>query len=314
MRYLVLFFIVYSIQIHAQDQIIYLNGNEHYVDHIIDIKNDSLKYSSYKKTKKVPLTEVKGYFITIDSRENLKKRFYKREREYHVIDSIYHFDYYNRHKKVRDNVTDFIQSCLPTDFTALSFVEGFYITFELDTVHTLISDFKDSKKNSAVFIAKIDSNDFKIFTPKLVKKYSLGNQVFLSYYPKQIDSQDIYMFIRQEISGKINLFNKPNLPYHEGDYYLVNRVGTDIFYHLCPDNYCTSNNIEGFQKTMVMGSVYGESGFMFVSTNPNLDNSFNEIMPQLVYDCESLANRIRSEFYTKADIEFIINQYNNGCE
>lgn len=314
MRYLIFFLLVLSTQIQAQDQIMYLNGDENYVDQIIEIQNDSLVYSFFKKTKKVPLTDVKGYYITIDTKENLKKRFYKREREYHKVDSLYHQVFYNSLKERGLDIDYYIQSCLPTDFSTLEYFNGFYITYDLDTIYTRISAFRDSDKNNVVFIAQNDSNDFEVYTPKLVKGYFYNNNFFKSYFPDQTDSREVYMFIRQEISGKINLFKKVNLPYHEGDYYLINKTGFDDYYHLCPYSNCTSINLEGFQRVMVSGGSSGETGYAYIPTKPNLDNSFDKIMPQLVYDCEGLANKIKNEFYTKADIVLIIKDYNLGCK
>ena len=301
-------------QIKAQDQIIYLNGDKYYVDKIIGIQNDSLIYSYFKKTRKIPLTRVKGYYVTIDTKENLKKGFYKREREYHKIDTVYHVSYYNRLKEKDPDVEFYIQSCIKVDFSTLDYYKGFYITQGFDTIISMISKFEDPNNNCVVFIVKNDSSNYKIFTPRQVRGYSFNNQFYLSYFPAKKDEQEIYMFILQEISGKINLYTKPNLPYHEGEYYLVNKNGSEDFYYVCPYDICMNYNARSYNRVLVSSGKLNETSYAYVSTKPDLDNSFKDIMPQLVYDCEGLVNKIRSEFYTKNDIKNIINQYNSGCK
>lgn len=305
--------LILSIHVHSQDQIEYLDGDKVYVDNIDNVKNDSITYTHYKKTRKEPLSKIKGYYLTIDTKDNLKRGFHRREREYYAVDSAYHGAFYSNDKRHRDVINDYIQSCLPSDLSTLIYREGYYINYDLDTVHTLVSDFNDSDFNNVVFISKIDSQDYKIFTPLLVKGYSINDQVYISYFPDKVEDKETYLFIRQEISGKINLFKKPSLPYHDGNYYLVNKENSDVFYHICPHTACISEHVAGYQKIMLTRSNYSSSGYYYVATNPNLDNSFNKVMPQLVSDCTGLSNRIRSEFYTKADIVTIIEKYNSGC-
>lgn len=214
-------------------------------------------------------------------------------------------------KKAKDEITDYIKSILPSDFSKVKYVEGFYVTYDYDTVYTFISKFRDSEKNNAIFIAKDDSSNYEIYTAINIRSYSFEDNCYLSYFPSMKNNKKIYLFIRKGISGNINLYEKPDIPYHRGSYYLVNRNGTDVFYNVCPDVSCTPNERDGYNKMVIPGSSYHETGTAYVPTKPDLNNSFKELMPQLVHDCVMVANKIKAEFYTKRDILQIVKEYNN---
>lgn len=87
MRHLFLLaFVFSSCVLPAQDQIIYLTGEMDYVTKIIGVQNDSLVYLSSKKYKKVPLTLIQGYYVTITTEENLARKFRERKRDYFAVE------------------------------------------------------------------------------------------------------------------------------------------------------------------------------------------------------------------------------------
>ena len=65
----------------SQDQLIYKNGKSEYIDSIC-VMEDTLLYYNFKKPYKIPSSKIDGYFLTIRTKENLEKGFYRRERQY----------------------------------------------------------------------------------------------------------------------------------------------------------------------------------------------------------------------------------------
>lgn len=312
LRYLILLFLcIVSFKINAQDQIVYLNGDKDYVDKIDTVQNDSLLYVSFKKTLKVPLSKVKGYYQTINTKENLKKRYYKREREYFAIDSLYHIDFYHDSKSLAA-FDRYMSSILPDDFSQLDYYEGYYITNNLDTVNSLISDFSDPKANFTIFITKDDSSNYKIISAYLVKGYFLKDNHYESVYI--IDNEDIErcMYIQKKIAGKLNLFYKPSVPYSALRGYII---GKQYSNELIPVSLSSANSYSFSTENYafkVSNSSFSTSGSVISYTN-NGDFSpgrFKDWMPIVLQDCSRVASRVKAEFYTISDIEVIVKEYN----
>ncbi len=147
-------FLVYLVSLStfltAQDQLIYNNGQKEYVDSILKLENDTLFYQNFKKAYKVSLSDVKGYYITIKSKENLEKGFSKREKEYFKVgDSI------RLEKKDRTYTTKYRQYIVKTTIPFIT--KGIYdinVTYE-----------KFLKKKTS-FVSNLNIgivNDFDVF-------------------------------------------------------------------------------------------------------------------------------------------------------
>jgi hypothetical protein len=60
-----------SLKIVSQDQLVLKNQSKKYVDKIIEIKDDSISYKNFKKTYKISSSKLKGYYLTIQTKEKL---------------------------------------------------------------------------------------------------------------------------------------------------------------------------------------------------------------------------------------------------
>ncbi|MBN1181003.1 MAG: hypothetical protein JXB49_01865 [Bacteroidales bacterium] len=298
LRLCIIFFHIFTISVNAQDQIIYLNGEEDYVDKIVEVKNDSLTYITFKKYKKAPLYLVKGYYLTIDTRENMKKGYFRREREYFEIDSIYHAEYYSKKRGEIDPVNEYITSILPDDFSTLNYEKGYYITHSFDTIYTLLSRFDNPEYNNVCCIVRRDSSKYEILTAHSIFAYAIGDQKYLNFFSSPKKEKQAYFFIKLEIDGEMNLYSKPELPFDKGGFFIINKKGLAEFYAVSTEDECCYDDLDGFN-------------IIVISIDSNISsNTFMSVLLALVSDCEMLAMKIKSGFYTKMDIVQIVNEYN----
>jgi hypothetical protein len=294
--------------LYGQDQIIYTKGDADYVDRIDSIFNDSLIFTSFKKSHKVPLTKIKGYYITVKTAENLKKGYYKRERIYYEIDSKYHVAKKN---KITDYVIEYINSHLPENLSSLSYSDGYYIGLNNDTTFCEISYFENSDDNYIYFVSRDDSLNYKIFNALMVRGYSVRDKVFASYMPSS-ENTKVYMFICRQISGKMELYTKASLPFDKYSYYLINKIGSSTFYPISTsDGSSYILSVDGQNMVINSKDENYRSVIRVTYQDMNLNNSFKELMPKLVSDCPLLSSKIQVEFYTKSDLLQIVREYND---
>ncbi len=296
------------INIKAQDQVVYLNGDKDYVDEIVKVENDSLIYCSFRKTYKVPLENVLGYFLTVETKENMKKGFYRREREYFEIQASHHKKPLRKEQKV-DFVNEYIKRSLPEDMSALKYEPGYFINYFGDTIEAEISCLSDHIKESLFFIVNNDSV-YSIVTANQVKGYFVQGEYYSSYLIDNKEDVRLYFYVRRILTGRMNLYQKISLPFYKSSYFLINKAGQDTFYKVCPNSTCMGHT--DLKPMLLPNQTMGRSQLVSESVHEqNLDNSFRELMPGLIKDCQRLSNKVRSEFYRKSDIIKIVQEYNN---
>lgn len=222
---------------------------------------------------------------------------------------------------------------LPADLSALEYAEGYYIAGNGDTVMTYIA--RCERCDEVFLITKNAAGDHSVVTPLQVRGYGVEGKEFASYEPPRKDQNRIYMFLLREISGKIEMYRTPVLPFHDaynsnydyrGSFHLVKKKGYSEYHELNLSSSGYTMTVDGRRSIRrgnnndMAGPRYGPNGTSMVSPvtvmkseDPNLDNSFKEIMSILVRDCEMVANKIKTDFYSKTDIIRVITEY-NACE
>jgi hypothetical protein len=302
--------IILTLNLSAQDQIIYLNGDKNYVDKIEGIENDTLIYISFKKTRKAPLKIIEGYYLTINTKENLKRGYYRRDRTYHEIDKLYHESY----KKIEDKIdyyTEYLNERLPKDLSSVKYRPGYYIDLNGDTLRSEISIMRKSSDNFVFIISRTDSSKFIIHPASKIIGYSVNESVYESLQVDRKDGFPLYCFIEKEISGKLSLYYKPDLPYLRGGGYLISfhssneLIPTSIF-----EDINTDNSISDVRLKLKSGLNVGSASYNYRHSGVDLVFDFRNTMSGLLQDCPSVASKIKAEFYKKSDLRTIAKEYN----
>jgi hypothetical protein len=209
-------------------------------------------------------------------------------------------------------ITNYINSRVPKDLSTLEYLSGYYVTPQNDTIITKIS-FLKRIGNYVFFVAQIDSAHYSILNAMQVKSYSLDGKTYFSYPLSQMGS-GISVFISQEVAGKIDLYLKPSLPFDKTSYYLLNKKPSIMMYSVNPFSSSTYSFTNDNQKFIVDSKSTEGSHMQSIGyQEANLDNSFKELIPSFVGDCELLMSKINSEFYSQKDIVRIVKEY-NSCE
>jgi hypothetical protein len=135
------------------------------------------------------------------------------------------------------------------------------------------------------------------------------NNIFYLSYKSVSNNNTRTFFIKQLLKGKINLYERGEIPYDNqflylftygtvGSYYILKPFENDFqmsensYYHQ-DNNYNNNNNQRIFFKSN------------------NTDERFKLIMTELLSDCATVTVKLRTGMYTTNDITSIIREYNN---
>ena len=225
----VVFFFSYNIFVQAQDQIIFINKDSKYVDKILEVENDTLIYKNFKIIHSIPLSTLQAYYRTINTKENLTRSFYKRERTYHFVNSV------QNNKELKINLdSNFIVRQFSSNkvFNDKDFSDGFFIQNN-DTVFCKI--YQKKKKLNAekclFFIYKDSQGLIHFKDSKEVQCYNANNIKYKRIKPTKTYS----FFVRLIVDGNVKLYERAAIPsdnshayyvYRDGMYYSIKETDT----------------------------------------------------------------------------------------
>jgi hypothetical protein len=289
-----------SLKIVSQDQLVLKNQSKKYVDKIIEIKDDSISYKNFKKTYKISSSKLKGYYLTIQTKENLEKRFYKRNRVYYPIANKVilasklnpNEPYINRRLKALNK------------FKPENFQNGYFIQ-NGDTNKCKIFLGKKNGPDNYLFMVTLSKDGTKTFyLADEIEYYSIGKSLFKSYM-EESEKIKTPFFLKLIESGKFFLYERNEIPSDNHFTYYIRNRNEDFFSTISP--FSNSSKIE--QPDNSAGKNDINTKLLYKSTDDDIE--FKTAITNLFGDCASVRNKVISGFYSKPDIPKIIREYNH---
>ena len=290
---------LFSIKIFSQDQLIYKNKPAKFVDKILTVTADSISYKSFKKTKTIALWKISGYYITVNTPENLKKRFYKRERTFHsTIDEekIAQIELDPNKSFTNGQLKDL------SKFKTNKFKNGFFVQ-NGDTNHCKIFIHNKNSPNNNLFLVTMDKNGNRTpYRASEVDLYFVNNNLFQSH---RIDNDKIKtaFFLKLTVAGEYSLYERNSIPSHQEFTYFLQKKGEDYFHVMSPNN----GSVELMQNQNINPNN-GYSKLFFKVDNSTED--FKKAINRLFGTCVGVKNKVLTEFYTQNDLPTIVREYN----
>jgi hypothetical protein len=150
-------------------------------------------------------------------------------------------------------------------------------------------------------VAKLPDSSY-IFTPKDISGYTV-NGISMRAHRSVMSSDTSYFFIKLIAQGYVTLYSRIEVPSDEEYTYYFNKRGDKDLYFLAP------NKVSDFY----MPEAYDKDSPMLSKYSSNNENKFKAVFAAYLKDCETVSSKIASKFYTIADVETIIKEY-NACK
>ncbi|MBL0743542.1 hypothetical protein [Chryseolinea lacunae] len=183
-----------------------------------------------------------------------------------------------------------------------SLVEGDVITLSSDTVkHKLRWPQKRAEQTKQRFTALEVSDDRGVHTlyPRDILGYITNGTVFRS-----LVTPEVSFFMRLEADGPTELYYYPGYVLDEGEVYIFKKKQESEFHMMRTPFRVTK--IGGFNS----GSFARQNDLLpMIPKEKDFVNFFSDYMK----DCPMLVRKIKSEFYTSADVVAIFREYNKNC-
>ncbi len=303
MRIIPAFILFFSIQydLFCQDEIFYVNGGHEYVDQILKVENNLLYYSSSDLQYKVPLPLMYGYYSTIRTEKNLSKKFQKRK-------TIYHDTRSESQITASEFEASYFKTKFPEKIMDSAYSEGYYVSKRGDTTFCEIALSKNINDKSLFFIAR-KKNECFMKTAGEIMSYSVNEEAYRSISITQKDGHKTHQYALINAGGKLSLLHKYRTVFDSQEFSFLLKKGSQVAY---PFDVSDNNSIFIHSEAGIMqvqGISHGVTNVSF--EEKNLDNSFNELMPNLIMECPRVANKVKSEFYSKTDLMTILEEYNS---
>jgi len=288
-----------SAKLFSQDQLIYKNKSEKFVDKILTVTADSISYKIFKKTKTIALLKISGYYTTVNTPENLKRRFYKRERTYHAIKhKIPPFEFDPNKSLINRALTDL------NKFNANKFKDGFFIQ-NGDTNNCKIFLNKKNSPNNHLFIVTMDSNGNKTpYRASEIDYYFVNNNLFKAHKHEHKKVKTDF-FLKLTVEGAYSLYERNSIPSHQEFTYFLKKEDEDFYYVMFPDQ----DAVEF--KQQINSNIYissNNSRLLYSVNNSNED--FKKAVNKLFGSCLRVKNKVFTGFYTQHDLPTIVREYN----
>ncbi len=289
-----------SLKMVSQDQLVLKNQSKKYVDKIIEIKDDSISYKNFKKTYKISSSKLKGYYLTIQTKENLKQRFYKRNRVYHPINNKVILA-----SKLNPNESYISRRVKAINkFKHESFQNGYFIQ-NGDTNKCKIFLGKKNGPDNYLFLVTLSEDGTKTFhLADEIEYYSIGKSLFKSYIEESEEIKTTF-FLKLVESGKFFLYERNEIPSDNKFTYYIRKQNEDFFHIISP--YSNSSKISQPDNSGETNDI--NTKFLYKSNDSDLE--FKTVITNLFGDCASVRNKVISGFYSKPDIPKIIKEYNH---
>lgn len=180
------------------------------------------------------------------------------------------------------------------------FEEGRLFTKD-DTIAMKFLVFNKAKRaNNFLFcIAKTRKGDIVVYRPREIRGFSIRNEVYFSH-----QTAGEYYFVKQLTTGKVHLYERHAVPSdnrnlyylkfpHEKDYIVIDVRAEDIV--------SSESQLNMFFSGLAPGSTV---------SNTESKNKFKQFTTLYFGDCKAVVNAVNADFYSIADIQAIVETYN----
>ena len=292
--------ILASLDVISQDQLFFKNNTNKFVHNIIEVTSDSITYKNFKKEYRISTAKLSGYYLTIKTKENLNKRFYKRSRTYHAI---------------KVNTTPVSKAKLNPNKAYINrklktinkldhkkFESGYFVK-NGDTTRTNIYVHKTNSSDIHLYIITMDKQGLKkVYQANEIDYYRVANTSFKSYFyeTKKIET---HFFLKLIETGKVLLYECNRIPSQNDFCYYIQKSNEKFFYIVSPFS-------DSFELRSLSAPAPNDDYDKLLFKSNDDSEEFKKAIVNLLPDCTSIRNKVHSEFYSKSDLPSIIREYN----